>query len=135
MYPVQTSAPVGGAALLEKTVSEETRQAQQDAFLSPRFYTTDFAAMDRIDVTPMRAEWDELVQQFRADPNRTHFRRTPEFESDFPEMPERQAFIDFLVSSITAEFSGCILYAEIQKRVKNPDVKELFATRGSSTER
>ncbi len=126
MYPVQTSAPLGGAAVLDRPVNEATRQAQQDAMLAPRFYTTDFAALEKIDVSPLRTEWDALIAEFRADPNRTHFRRTPEFESDFPDMPARQAFIDFLVSSITAEFSGCILYAEIQKRVRNPDVKELF---------
>ena len=129
MYPVQTSVPVdgAGAAVLDRPVNEVTRQAQEDAVLAPRFYTTDFAALEKIDVTPLRAQWDALMAEFRSDPNRTHFRRTPEFESLFPDMPARREFIDFLVSSITAEFSGCILYAEINKRVKNPDVKELFA--------
>ncbi len=102
--------------------------AREDTVLSPRFYTTDFTAMDRIDVTPVRAEWDALIDEMASDPNKLHFKRTQAFDGVIESLPEdlRAEFTDFLVSSLTAEFSGCILYAEIAKRVTNPDVKQLF---------
>jgi magnesium-protoporphyrin IX monomethyl ester (oxidative) cyclase len=102
--------------------------ATQDTVLSPRFYTTDFPAMDRIDVSSVRAEWDALIAEMVSDPNKKHFKRTPEFDGVIENMdPELRAeFTDFLVLSMTSEFSGCILYAEIAKRVTNPDAKALF---------
>jgi magnesium-protoporphyrin IX monomethyl ester (oxidative) cyclase len=102
--------------------------ARQDTMLSPRFYTTDFDALDRIDVSPVRAEWDALMAEMESDPNKRHFKRSTAFDGVIEKLePElRDEFIDFLVSSCTSEFSGCILYAEIAKRVKNPDVKRLF---------
>ena len=111
-----------------KSDSETMAIAREDTVLSPRFYTTDFAAMDRIDVTPVRAEWDALIAEMAADPNRLHFKRTAAFDGVIESLPDglREEFTDFLVSSLTAEFSGCILYAEIAKRVKNPDIKQLF---------
>lgn len=102
--------------------------AAHETVLSPRFYTTDFKALDKIDVSLVRAEWDQLMADMVADPNKKHFRKNESFDGVISALePELRAeFIDFLVSSLTSEFSGCILYAEIAKRTKNPDMKQLF---------
>jgi magnesium-protoporphyrin IX monomethyl ester (oxidative) cyclase len=102
--------------------------ATQDTMLTPRFYTTDFAALDAIDVSSVRAEWDQLIADMVGDPNRLHFKHNDSFKGVIEglEPALRKEFTDFLVSSMTSEFSGCVLYAEIAKRTKNPDVKQLF---------
>ncbi|HEX8554912.1 MAG TPA: magnesium-protoporphyrin IX monomethyl ester (oxidative) cyclase [Sphingomonas sp.] len=108
--------------------SETLKAAREDTVLAPRFYTTDFAALDRVDVSGVRHEWDAIIEEMASDPNRLHFKRTQAFDGVIESLPDglREEFTDFLVSSLTAEFSGCILYAEIAKRVTNPDMKQLF---------
>jgi len=111
------------------TRNDTLRMAQADTVLSPRFYTTDFDELDRVDVSSVRDEWDPLLAEMRSDPNKGHFVRNENWEiPDLASLPEglRKEFIDFLVSSLTAEFSGCVLYAEMKKRGTNPDLCELF---------
>jgi len=123
-----TSASIGLNAARAIDTSAATKLAQQDTMLTPRFYTTDFDELDRVDVTPVRAEWDVLLAEMKSDPNKGHFTRNAEWNADVSTIvePLRKEFIDFLVSSCTAEFSGCVLYAEMKKRGTNPDICELF---------
>ncbi|MEO0872800.1 MAG: magnesium-protoporphyrin IX monomethyl ester (oxidative) cyclase [Pseudomonadota bacterium] len=110
------------------TSEEAMELATQDTMLTPRFYTTDFDALDAIDVSLVREEWDTLIEEMVGDPNKQHFKRDERFDGVIEQLDPalRKEFTDFMVSSMTSEFSGCVLYAEIAKRTKNPDVKQLF---------
>jgi magnesium-protoporphyrin IX monomethyl ester (oxidative) cyclase len=120
LYPddIDTSTPV----------TDTTAMATETTLLNPRFYTTDFDEMDRIDVSSIRPEWDKLIGQMKADPNKGHFKKNAEWDADWEGMDPKlkREFIDFLVSSCTAEFSGCVLYKEMKRRGNNPDICELF---------
>jgi len=111
-----------------ETREEANRKAETNTLLSPRFYKTDYGAMNRLDVSPVRAEWDAMMAEYEGDNNHDHFQRGADFADEVRALPPelRQEFIDFLISSITSEFSGCVLYNEIQKNVENPDIKALM---------
>jgi len=111
------------------TSEQATEVAMQNTLLTPRFYTTDFAEMDAIDVSPVRADWDKMIAGMAADPNKGHFKKTEEWGTvdwDGMDPALRAEFIDFLISSCTAEFSGCVLYKEMKRRGSNSDITQLF---------
>lgn len=125
---------------LLQTPEDAARLARAETLLTPRFYRTDCAALDRLDVGPVRAEWDAMLAEYEGDNNHDHFQRDAAFAAEAaaaaaawpPQL--RRDFQDFLVSSLTSEYSGCVLYNEIQKAVANPDIKALmrYMTRDES---
>ena len=115
-----------------ESAADANAKAVRNTVLSPRFYTTDFKAMDRLNIESVRTEWDVMMKEYEGDNNHDHFQRDAQFAEEVktlmpqlsPEM--RQEFLDFLISSLTSEFSGCILYNEIRKNIDNPDIKQLM---------
>jgi len=114
--------------IAKSATNESTNKARTETLLTPRFYTTDFDAMDKLDLSPVRAEWDELMREFRSDGNQNHFRRDDSFDSEIRSLsPElEKEFLDFLVSSVTSEYSGHVLYPDIKRAVDNEDVREVM---------
>ncbi len=108
--------------------NESTTAARTETLLTPRFYTTDFDAMDKLDMNAIRDEWEALMDEFRNDNNQNHFQRDEDFEKEIRDLPPEleKEFLDFLVSSATSEYSGHVLYADIKKAVKNEDVREVM---------
>ena len=111
------------------TVNESTQKAKTESLLTPRFYTTDFDVMDAWDLEPVRAEWDKLMDEFRNDNNRNHFHRDEAFDAEIQPLSDElyDEFINFMVSSVTSEYSGHVLYKNIVNAVDNPDIKEVMA--------
>jgi magnesium-protoporphyrin IX monomethyl ester (oxidative) cyclase len=107
-------------------LSVTTSHALQEAVLSPRFYTTDFAAIDALQIDHLRDEFEWIKGEFARDYNKGHFIRTAEFQNDFSAMPARAMFVEFLERSCTAEFSGCLLYAEMVKHLHHPTLRGIF---------
>ena len=127
---MQVDPTQAGIKAARAEIGATTQMATETTMLSPRFYTTDFDEMDRIDVSPVREEWDALLAEMKSDPNKDHFRKSAGWDAiDWDAMDPglRKEFTDFLVSSLTAEFSGCVLYKEMKRRGKNPDICELFS--------
>jgi magnesium-protoporphyrin IX monomethyl ester (oxidative) cyclase len=120
---------------LKKPASDELRPGtlnpSKETLLTPRFYTTDFDEMAKMDLSVNEEEFSALLEEFRADYNRHHFVRGESFNQSFDHIDgePRRLFIEFLERSCTAEFSGFLLYKELSRKLKdrNPLLAEGFA--------
>ena len=102
----------------------------KETIISPRFYTTDFEEIAKMDISPNEDELKALLEEFRTDYNRHHFVRDEEFNQSWENIDgeTRRLFVEFLERSCTAEFSGFLLYKELGRRLKNkhPLLAECF---------
>ncbi len=120
---------------LKKPALQELRPGtltpSKETILTPRFYTTDFEEMAKMDMSVNEEELSALMEEFRADYNRHHFVRNELFDRSFDHISgeARKLFIEFLERSCTAEFSGFLLYKELSRKLKerNPLLAEGFA--------
>lgn len=119
---------------LKKPTFDEIRPGvkvpAKETILTPRFYTTDFEEMAKMDISVNEDELRAILEEFRVDYNRNHFVRDAEFEQSWDHIDgeTRQLFIEFLERSCTAEFSGFLLYKELSRRLKDksPVLAECF---------
>ena len=119
---------------LKKPQFEEVRPGvkspAEETILTPRFYTTDFDEMAKMDLSINEDELRAILEEFRIDYNRHHFVRDEQFQKSWDSISgeTRKLFIEFLERSCTAEFSGFLLYKELGRRLKgkNPLLAELF---------
>jgi magnesium-protoporphyrin IX monomethyl ester (oxidative) cyclase len=102
----------------------------KETLLTPRFYTTDFDAMAKMDLSHCQKELEAVINELRADYNRYHFVRNEEFERSWSHIPQetRATFVDFLERSCTSEFSGFLLFKELSRQLKTsqPLLSEAF---------
>lgn len=119
---------------LKKPSFEEIRpgvkKPAKETLLTPRFYTTDFEEMAKMDLSPNEEELRAIIEEMKVDYNRHHFVRDEEFAQSWDHIDgdTRKVFVEFLERSCTAEFSGFLLYKELARKIKdkNPLLAEGF---------
>ncbi len=111
-------------------LSPKAKTPAKETILTPRFYTTDFDEMAKMDLSVNEDELRAILEEFRVDYNRHHFVRNEDFNQtwDHLDSETRDLFVQFLERSCTSEFSGFLLYKELGRRLKtiNPMLAECF---------
>ncbi len=94
--------------------------------LKPRMYKTDVAMLNTLSVDLVRDEIRALRAELEADRNKTHFKWQPGALDHIDYAPLAEEFYEFLNRSSLGEFSGCLLYADVFKRLDDKDVASLY---------
>jgi len=97
--------------------------------LKPRLYKTDITILNSLDVEWCRAEFVALREDFEKDWNRAHFKWDDEV-NNLDYRPLWDEFYEFLNRSSIGEFSGCLLYSDVQKKITDPDVAMIYRLMG-----
>ena len=110
--------------------TDTVKEIQKETLLTPRFYTTNFEEMGKLDISRNKEEFEALLEEFRSDYNQQHFVRDTEFNisQQLFDNSNKGLFVEFLERSCTAEFSGFLLYKELSRRLQNtnPILAECF---------
>jgi magnesium-protoporphyrin IX monomethyl ester (oxidative) cyclase len=116
---------VGAAMMVGDMTVVRPPSAPAPQLLKPRLYRTDFKILNTLDVSAYREEFRALREDFERDWNRTLFKWTDEV-NDLDYRPIWDEFYEFLNRSSIGEFSGCLLYSEVQKKLSDPDVAAIY---------
>ncbi len=94
----------------------------RETVLTPRFYTTDFKAAAKVDLSAQQTELEAMRDEMKADYNRNHFVRGPEFDEHWQALDEatQTVFLEYLERSCLSEFSGFLLFKELSRALKKP---------------
>jgi magnesium-protoporphyrin IX monomethyl ester (oxidative) cyclase len=111
------------------TAAESAPAKPKQALLAPRLYRTDIDILNALSIDWCRDEFEALRKDFEADYNRAHFKWTTEVNSvDYKALWDE--FYEFLNRSSIGEFSGCLLYSDVQKRLKDPTLQSIYRCMG-----
>ncbi len=93
--------------------------------LAPRLYRTDIDILNSLSIEHLRAHFEQLRADFEADYNRAHFK----WENDALGLdydPLWSEFYEFLHRSAIGEFSGCLLYSDVHKKLSDPTLQSIY---------
>jgi magnesium-protoporphyrin IX monomethyl ester (oxidative) cyclase len=93
--------------------------------LAPRLYRTDIDMLNALSIDWVREEFEEMRGDFEADWNRVHFR----WEDDALDLNYDAVwseFYEFLHRSAIGEFSGCLLYSDVSKKLTDPTLRSIY---------